>query len=180
MGVFSTKRGNLLEKIYVASAPQGVKSGKASHKIDISKITPPTSPPPRTFGLSSPPEDLGEKEKQVHVEVEQVREGGGDGVGACDAGGDGRGRGVDTEAESSEATHHQTIYTTRRPPASGGGATSGIPRSHEFENFQAGSWDTHRGVQKTRGSQLARNALEKSSARNWLGRIRASSARLDL
>ncbi|KAJ0663938.1 hypothetical protein HanLR1_Chr13g0486541 [Helianthus annuus] len=53
MGVFSTKRGNLLEKIYVASAPQGVKSGKASRKTHISKITPPTSPPSRTFG--SPP-----------------------------------------------------------------------------------------------------------------------------
>ncbi|MFS7930752.1 hypothetical protein Hanom_Chr04g00347971 [Helianthus anomalus] len=117
MGVFSVKHGNLLEKIYVASAPQGAKLGKVSHKVDISKITPPTSPPSRTF---------------VHVELEQVGE----------SGGDGRGKGVDTEAESSEATQHRTIYT-RRPPASGGGATSGIPRSHGFENFPAGSWDTH-------------------------------------
>ncbi|KAM0021472.1 hypothetical protein Hdeb2414_s0024g00651391 [Helianthus debilis subsp. tardiflorus] len=142
MGVLSAKRGNLLDKICVASAPQGVKSGKTSCKIDISKITPPTSPPSRTFGLSSPPEDLGEKEKQVHVEVEQVGEGGGDGAGAGDAGGDGRGKGVDTKAESNEATHCQTIYT-RRLPASGGGATSGVPRGHDFENIQAGSWDTH-------------------------------------
>ncbi|MFS7946821.1 hypothetical protein Hanom_Chr06g00540831 [Helianthus anomalus] len=123
MGVFSAKRGNVLEKIYFASAPQG--KGFALE-----------------FWFVLPPEDLGEKEKQVHVKVEQVREGGGDGVGACDDGGDGRGKGVDTEAESSEATHHLTIYT-RRPPASGDGATSGIPRSHEFENFPAGSWDTH-------------------------------------
>ncbi|MFS7893991.1 hypothetical protein Hanom_Chr00s001272g01678281 [Helianthus anomalus] len=43
---------------------------------------------------------------------------------------------------SSEATPRHTIYT-RRPPGSGGGATSGVPRSPEFENIRAGSWDTH-------------------------------------
>ncbi|KAM0013319.1 hypothetical protein Hdeb2414_s0044g00741851 [Helianthus debilis subsp. tardiflorus] len=139
MNVFSAKCGNLLEKIYAASTPQGVKSGRTSRKVDISKITPPTSPPSRTFGLSPPPEGLAEKEKKVHVEVEQVGEGGGEGG---DAGGDGRGKGVDTEAKSSEATHRQTIYT-RRPPASSGGATSGVPRSHKFENIQARSCDTH-------------------------------------
>ncbi|KAJ0785433.1 hypothetical protein HanOQP8_Chr02g0043071 [Helianthus annuus] len=132
MGVFSAKRGNLLEKIYVASAPQG----KTSRKIDISEITPPTSPPSRTFGLFSPPEDLGEKEKQIHVEAEKVGEGGDDGAGG--AGGDGRGKGVETEAESSEATPYFTIYT-RSPPGAGGGATSKVPQSHEFENIQAGS-----------------------------------------
>ncbi|KAM0017217.1 hypothetical protein Hdeb2414_s0027g00685621 [Helianthus debilis subsp. tardiflorus] len=137
MGVFSAKRGNLLEKIYVASAPQGVKSRKTSRKIDISEITPPTSPPSRTFGMSSPPEDLGEKEKQIHVEAEQVGEGGDDG-----AGGDGRGKGVETEAQSSEATPRPTIYT-RHPPGAAGGATSKVPQSHEFENIQTGSWDTH-------------------------------------
>ncbi|KAM0034085.1 hypothetical protein Hdeb2414_s0016g00493311 [Helianthus debilis subsp. tardiflorus] len=92
-----------------------------------------------------PPEDPVEKEKQVNVEVEKIGVGGGNGAGddgAGDVGGDGRGKGAETEAESSEATHRQTIYT-RRPPASGGGATSGVPRGHEFENVQAGSWDTH-------------------------------------
>ncbi|KAF5798577.1 hypothetical protein HanXRQr2_Chr07g0294541 [Helianthus annuus] len=166
MGVFSAKRGNHLEKTYVASAPQGkgfalvgltvwllflfftimivlvtgVKSGKTSRNIDISKITPCTSPPSRTFGLSSPPEDLAEKERQVHVEVEQVGEGGDDGAGG--AGGDGRGKGVETEAESSETTPRHTIYT-RHPPGARGGATSKVPQSHEFENIQTGSWDTH-------------------------------------
>ncbi|KAJ0438186.1 hypothetical protein HanHA300_Chr16g0611071 [Helianthus annuus] len=103
MIVFCAKRGNLLEKIYVACAPQG-----------------------KDFAL-------------VNVETEQVGEGGGDG--ADGAGGDGRDKGIETEAESSEATPRRTIYT-RRPPG-GGGATSGVPRSPEFENIQAGSWDTH-------------------------------------
>ncbi|MFS7978181.1 hypothetical protein Hanom_Chr10g00912561 [Helianthus anomalus] len=72
--------------------------------------------------------------------LNKIGEGGGDGAGG--AGDDGRGKGVDTKAESSEATHRQTIYT-RRPPASSGGAASGVPRGHEFKNFQGGSWDTH-------------------------------------
>ncbi|MFS7996924.1 hypothetical protein Hanom_Chr12g01135731 [Helianthus anomalus] len=127
MGVFSAKRGNLLAKIYVGSGSQGAKPGKAPRKIDISKITPPTSPPSRTFDLSPPPP--------------QVGEGGTAAVGG-DASGDGRGEGVDTEAESSEATPRHTIYT-KRPPGSGGGGISGVPRSPEYENVQAGSWDTH-------------------------------------
>ncbi|KAM0029543.1 hypothetical protein Hdeb2414_s0018g00527301 [Helianthus debilis subsp. tardiflorus] len=77
-----------------------------------------TCPPP-------PHDDLGENKKQDDVEVEHIGEGGaGDAGGAC---GDGRGKGVETEAESS----------------SGGGATSGVPRSPEYEHVQAGSWDTH-------------------------------------
>ncbi|KAJ0725798.1 hypothetical protein HanPI659440_Chr12g0462971 [Helianthus annuus] len=55
MGVFSAKRGNLLEEIYVASGSRGAKSGKGPRKIDISKITPPASPPSKTFDLSPPP-----------------------------------------------------------------------------------------------------------------------------
>ncbi|MFS7962939.1 hypothetical protein Hanom_Chr08g00732351 [Helianthus anomalus] len=117
MGVFSAKRGNLLEKIYVASGSQGAKPGKAPRKIDISKITPPTSPPSRTVDLS--PLQVGE---------------GGTAVVGGDVGGDGLGEGVDTEAESSEATPRHTIYT-KRPPGSGGGA-SGVPRSPEYENVQ--------------------------------------------
>ncbi|KAJ0590031.1 hypothetical protein HanRHA438_Chr04g0188881 [Helianthus annuus] len=145
MGVFSAKPGNLLEEIYVASGSRGVKAGKGPRKIDISKITPPASPPSRTFNLSPPRDDLGDKRKQDDVEVERVGEGGGAG-GAIDAGGAGdgdRGKGVETEAESSETTPHQTIYTRRPPSSGGGGVTSGVARSPEFENIRAGSWDTH-------------------------------------
>ncbi|KAM0061769.1 hypothetical protein Hdeb2414_s0004g00139991 [Helianthus debilis subsp. tardiflorus] len=89
LGVFTTKHGNLLEKIYVASGSQGVKSCKDPHKVDILKITPPTSPPSRTFDLSPPHVDRG-KRKEADVEVEQVGEGGGDvdGEGDAGAGGD--------------------------------------------------------------------------------------------
>ncbi|MFS7976109.1 hypothetical protein Hanom_Chr10g00888581 [Helianthus anomalus] len=135
MGIFSAKPGNLLEEIYIASGSRGVKSGKGPHKIDISKITPPTSPPFRAFDLSPPHV---EKKKQDDAEVEQVGEGGVTGG----AGGDGRGKGVETMAESSDATPRHTIYT-RRPLGSGGGVTSGVPRIPEFANVQAGSWDTH-------------------------------------
>ncbi|MFS7998992.1 hypothetical protein Hanom_Chr12g01160671 [Helianthus anomalus] len=138
--VFTVKHGNLLEKIFVASGSRGSEPGKTSRKIDISKITPPSSPPSRTFGLSTPLEDPVEKDKQVHVEVEQIGEGGVDAAGGV--GGDGRGKGADSEAESSEATQRRTIYT-RRPPAYGVGATSRVPWVHEFEHVQAGSWDTH-------------------------------------
>ncbi|KAJ0772669.1 hypothetical protein HanOQP8_Chr03g0090041 [Helianthus annuus] len=178
MGVFSAKRGNLLEEIYVASGSRGVKSGKAPHKIDISMITPPASPPSRTFDLPPPPpgDDLGEKKKQDDVEVEHVGEGGAAG-GAGDAGGaggDGRGKGVETEAESSKATPRQTIYT-RRPPGSRGGATSGVPRSPEYEHVQAGSSDTHNPAcadlphaprwNLTQGSRMTE--LANCRERNW-------------
>ncbi|MFS7989798.1 hypothetical protein Hanom_Chr11g01051091 [Helianthus anomalus] len=101
MGVFTTKHGNLLEKIFVASGSHGTMDD---------------------------------------VEIEQVGVGGAAGAGG-DAGGAGggvQGKGVDTEAKSSEATPRHTIYT-RRPPGSAGGATSGLPRSPEYENIQAGS-----------------------------------------
>ncbi|KAJ0796161.1 hypothetical protein HanPI659440_Chr04g0158981 [Helianthus annuus] len=138
MGVFSGDRGNLLEEIYAASAPTGVKSGRTPRRIHISKITPPASPPSRTIDLSPPHDDPGEKKKQDDVNVEHVGEGGDDG--ACGAGGDGKGKGIDTEAESSEATQRQTIYT-KHPPGGGGGggATSSVVRSPEFENVRAGS-----------------------------------------
>ncbi|MFS8026732.1 hypothetical protein Hanom_Chr16g01490161 [Helianthus anomalus] len=140
MVVFTAKHGDLLEKIFVASGSHGT---MASRQVDVSKITPPTSPPSRTFGLSPSPVGHG-KRKEDDVKIEQVGEGGAAGAGgdAGGAGGDGRGKGVDTEAESSEATPRHTIYT-RRPPGSVGGATSGVPRSPEYENIQAGSRDTH-------------------------------------
>ncbi|MFS7907829.1 hypothetical protein Hanom_Chr01g00075951 [Helianthus anomalus] len=118
--------------------PEGV------HKVDISKITPPTSPPSRTFGLSPPRPDPRGKEKEDEVEqVENVAENvagvGGDGGGG--GGVDGRGEGVDTEADSSEATPCHTIYT-KCLSGSGGGSTSGVRRSPEYEHVQRGSWDT--------------------------------------
>ncbi|MFS7909835.1 hypothetical protein Hanom_Chr02g00099211 [Helianthus anomalus] len=136
MGVFTAKHGNLLEQIFEGSGSRGAKPGKAARRIDISKITPPTSPPSRTFNLSPDQDDLGDKENPDDVEVECVSEGGGAG-GAGD-----RGKGVETGVESSETTLHQTIYT-RRTPGAGGGVSSKLPQSHEFENVQAGSWDTH-------------------------------------
>ncbi|KAJ0668259.1 hypothetical protein HanPI659440_Chr17g0687101 [Helianthus annuus] len=146
MGIFSGDRGNLLEEIYAASAPTGVKSGKGSRRIDISQITPPASPPSRTIDLSPPRDGPGEKKKKDDVNVEHVGEGGGDvagGDGAC-GGGDDKGKGVNTEMESSENTPHHTVYT-KRPPGGGGGggATSGVARSPQFENIRADSWDTH-------------------------------------
>ncbi|KAJ0766635.1 hypothetical protein HanLR1_Chr03g0079791 [Helianthus annuus] len=135
LGVFSAKHGNLLEKIYATSDSQGVKSGKAPRKVDTSKITPPTSPPSRTFDLSPPHDDPGEKKKQDDVEVEQVGEGGAASAGGGDAGGD-------TEAESSEATPRHTIYT-KRVRGSGEGGASGTRHSPEYEHVQGGSWDTH-------------------------------------
>ncbi|MFS7978418.1 hypothetical protein Hanom_Chr10g00915251 [Helianthus anomalus] len=120
LGVFSAKHGNLLEKIYAASGSQGVKSGKGTRKVDISKITPPTSPPSRIFGISPLHTDLG-KRKEDDVEVEQVGEGG---AGAGGDGGDGgRGEGVIRGSREGGAsrTHH----------------------SLEYEYVQGGSWDTH-------------------------------------
>uniref|UniRef100_A0A251TGS1 Uncharacterized protein n=1 Tax=Helianthus annuus TaxID=4232 RepID=A0A251TGS1_HELAN len=147
LGVGSAKRSNLLEKIYAASGSQGVKSGKATRKVDISKITPPASPPSRTFDLSPPHDDLGEKKKKDDVEVEQVGEGGAAGAGggaggaggaggdAGGAGGDGRGEGVDTEAESSEATPRHTIYT-KVVRGSGQGGASGTHHSLEVADAE--------------------------------------------
>ncbi|KAJ0789720.1 hypothetical protein HanPI659440_Chr05g0206801 [Helianthus annuus] len=71
LGVFSAKHGNLLEKIFAASGSQGVRPGKAPRKIDISKITLPTSPPSRTFDLSPPPADRGNR-KEHDVEMNRL------------------------------------------------------------------------------------------------------------
>ncbi|KAM0061697.1 hypothetical protein Hdeb2414_s0004g00139191 [Helianthus debilis subsp. tardiflorus] len=172
-GVFSAKHGNLLEKIFVASGSHGtkfcicilfftsllclflfffsimivfvtgVKSGKAPRKVDISKITPPTSPPSRTFGLSPPHVDRG-KRKEDDVKVVQVGEGGGDAGGAGDVGASaaGGGGGVAVVEESSEATPHHTVYTKVVWEPGQGGA-SGTHHSPEYEHVQGGSWDTH-------------------------------------
>ncbi|KAM0067843.1 hypothetical protein Hdeb2414_s0002g00066081 [Helianthus debilis subsp. tardiflorus] len=123
---------------YYSCPVVGLKPGKGTRKVDISKITPPTSPPSRTFDLSPPHADVGEKRKEDDGEVKQVGEGGF----AVAGGGDGRGGGVDTEVESSEATPHHTIYT-KRVRSSGEGGASGTHHSTEYEHVQGGSWDTH-------------------------------------
>ncbi|KAJ0571506.1 hypothetical protein HanHA300_Chr05g0190961 [Helianthus annuus] len=139
LGVFSGGHGNLLEEIFAASAPPTAKIGKKPRAVDISQITPPTSPPSRTVGLTPPRGGV-----EVNVEGgEGFAEGmfevgdaaGGDGGG--DGGGD-RGKGVEVQMESSETTPQQTIYT-KRPPG-GGGATSGVVRSPHFERNPDDSW----------------------------------------
>ncbi|KAJ0469252.1 hypothetical protein HanIR_Chr14g0705911 [Helianthus annuus] len=122
---------------------QSAKFGKAPRKVDISKITPPTSPPSRTFGLSPPHVDRG-KRKEDDVEVEKVREGGGDagGVGDVGAGAGTSGGGGAVVQESSEATPHHIIYT-KVIRGSGQGGASGTHHSPEYEHAQGGFWDTH-------------------------------------
>ncbi|KAJ0444024.1 hypothetical protein HanIR_Chr16g0827221 [Helianthus annuus] len=78
MGIFSGGRGNLLEEIFAASAPTGVKTGKGPRRVDVSQITLPQSPPSRTIGLTPPRDDAGEKKKEDEVVAENVGEGGGD------------------------------------------------------------------------------------------------------
>ncbi|KAJ0765740.1 hypothetical protein HanPI659440_Chr08g0306971 [Helianthus annuus] len=130
LGVFSAEASNLLEKMYKsASGSRGPRPDKGVRKVDVSKITPPTSPPSRTFDLSPPRADPDGKRKEDDVKVEQVEEGGGAGAGA--GGDEGGGDGADTGVESSEATPRHTIYT-KRPPRSGGCGTSGTRQSPEF------------------------------------------------
>ncbi|MFS7938185.1 hypothetical protein Hanom_Chr05g00436421 [Helianthus anomalus] len=134
LGVFSAKAGILLEKMYKSAfGSRGLKPGKGVRKVDVSKITPPTSPPSRNFNLSPPRPDPREKGEGHDVEVEQVREN----IVAGASGDGGRKDGAETEVESSETTPHATIYT-KRPPGSGGGCTSGIRQSQEFLTVQAG------------------------------------------
>ncbi|KAM0021930.1 hypothetical protein Hdeb2414_s0023g00622771 [Helianthus debilis subsp. tardiflorus] len=119
---------------YPACLVAGAKSGKGARKLDISNITPPTSPPSRTFGLSPPHVDPGKRE-EGDVEIEQVGEGGGAGDGA-------HGGGDNVEEESSEPTPHHTIYT-KVVRGSGEGGASGTRHSPKYEHVQGGSWDTH-------------------------------------
>ncbi|MFS7936662.1 hypothetical protein Hanom_Chr05g00418411 [Helianthus anomalus] len=99
-----------------ASGSRAPKSGKGARKIDISKITPPASPPSKTFDLSPPRSDSRGKRKEDDVEVEQI----GEDVAAGAGGGGARAKGVETEVESSEATPHATIYTKRVQGSEGG------------------------------------------------------------
>ncbi|KAJ0725988.1 hypothetical protein HanPI659440_Chr12g0465171 [Helianthus annuus] len=136
LGVFSGGRGNLLEELYAASAPPTVvKTSRKPRVVDISQITPPASPPSRTIGLTPPRDDVDVDTRGGEGFTEGVAEGG------VDAGGDGgadKGKGVEVGVESSETTPQQTIYT-KRPPG-GGGATSGVARSPQFEHNPTDSW----------------------------------------
>ncbi|MFS7962635.1 hypothetical protein Hanom_Chr08g00728951 [Helianthus anomalus] len=104
LGVFSVKTGNRLEKIFKsASDSRAPKSGHSVCKIDISKITTPTSPPSKPLDLSPPLPDSKGKGNEDDVEVEQV----GSVLEDVDVGagrGETHAEGVETEAESSEAT----------------------------------------------------------------------------
>ncbi|MFS7888806.1 hypothetical protein Hanom_Chr00s000002g01599401 [Helianthus anomalus] len=51
----------LLDFDYYSCSVAGLKPGKGTRTVDISKITPPSSPPSRTFRLSPPHADPGEK-----------------------------------------------------------------------------------------------------------------------
>ncbi|MFS7921512.1 hypothetical protein Hanom_Chr03g00237621 [Helianthus anomalus] len=107
LGVFSAKAGNQLEKIFKSAGSRAPKPGKGVRKIDISKITPPASPPSRTFGLTPQRPDPRGKGKEDDVEVEQVREDVAAGAGGSGA----RVEGVETEVDSSEATPRATILS---------------------------------------------------------------------
>ncbi|KAJ0747589.1 hypothetical protein HanOQP8_Chr05g0191281 [Helianthus annuus] len=170
LGVFSGGRGNLLEEIFAASAPRpgnlvsvfmaATKTSKKPRPVDISQITPPTSPPSRTVGLTPPRDGADATVRGGEGFFEGIFEGGdvaggdvgsghgaggdvgGDVGGGHGAGGDvagvDKGKGVEVEMESSETTPQQTIYT-KRPPG-GGGATSGTVRDSHFERVPDDSW----------------------------------------
>ncbi|KAJ0694156.1 hypothetical protein HanPI659440_Chr15g0605611 [Helianthus annuus] len=126
LGVFSKKTGNRLEKIFKSSsAPQA--SSKSTHsgpKIDISKITPPASPPSRPLDLSPPHLDPKGKGKEDEIEVDQserVVENVAAGAGGADV----HAEVVETEWESSEATPQGTVYTKHMCGSGGDGASGG-------------------------------------------------------
>ncbi|MFS7961399.1 hypothetical protein Hanom_Chr08g00714541 [Helianthus anomalus] len=108
------KTGNRLEKIFKSfSAPRA--SSKSAHfgpKIDISKITLAASPPSKHLDLSPLHPDPKGNGKEDDVEVDQTER-----VVENIAVGSGRdevhAEGVETEYESSVATHQDTVYTKR-------------------------------------------------------------------
>ncbi|KAM0020768.1 hypothetical protein Hdeb2414_s0025g00670721 [Helianthus debilis subsp. tardiflorus] len=110
LGVFSGGRGNLLEEIYAASAPRPVlKTSKKTRPMDVSRITPPASPPSRIVGLTPPRDDVeanmeggeGFGGGDVAGGGDDAAGGGGDAAGGVGASGD-KGKGVEVEVESSE------------------------------------------------------------------------------
>ncbi|KAJ0680761.1 hypothetical protein HanPI659440_Chr16g0627981 [Helianthus annuus] len=120
LGVFSAKVGNLLEKMFKSAfGSRAPKSGRSTRKIDISKITPPTSPPPRPLDLSPPHPDPKGKGKEDEVEADQTEK-----VVESVAVGAGKG---DVRADDAETE----------------GGASGTRQSLEFQHVQGGSWTTH-------------------------------------
>ncbi|MFS7962329.1 hypothetical protein Hanom_Chr08g00725381 [Helianthus anomalus] len=114
LGVFSKKTGNRLEKIFKSSSTPRAssRSARSGSKIDISKITPPTSPPSAPLDLSPPRPDPKGKGKEDDVEVDLPERVVGNvvaGAGRTDV----HTEGVETEWESSEATPPGTVYTKR-------------------------------------------------------------------
>ncbi|KAL9998758.1 hypothetical protein Hdeb2414_s0525g00910741 [Helianthus debilis subsp. tardiflorus] len=143
LGVFSKKSGNCLEKIFKASfAPRSSsKFARSGSKIDISKITPPTSPPSKPLDLSPPNPDPKGKGKEDDVEVdktERVVENVVAGFGKDDV----HAEGVETEWESSEATPQGIVYT-KHVRSSGGGGASGSRQGPEIHRVEGGSWTAY-------------------------------------
>ncbi|MFS7921260.1 hypothetical protein Hanom_Chr03g00234701 [Helianthus anomalus] len=105
--------------------------GNGVHKINISKITPPASPPSRHFNLSPPHPDSMGKEKED--EVEQVRNVAED-VAAGAGGGEAYVEGAETEVESREATPQQGTIYTKRVRNFGEGGASCVRQSPKFKH----------------------------------------------
>ncbi|KAF5773998.1 hypothetical protein HanXRQr2_Chr13g0595181 [Helianthus annuus] len=113
------------------------KSTRSGVKVDISKITPPTSPPPVPFDVSPPYPDPKGKGKEGNVEndvAEKVVQSVAPGVVVQEGGV--HVEGAETDWKSSEATPQGTIYTRRGPPSPGGGGPSGSRQGPEFRRVE--------------------------------------------
>ncbi|MFS8018566.1 hypothetical protein Hanom_Chr15g01393511 [Helianthus anomalus] len=146
LGVFAKKPGNLLQKtfengslfLFAASA----KFTRSGAKINISNITPPTSPPPVSFDVSPPHSDPKGKGKEGAIEGDAVKKVTTpvslgvmiqEGVHV---------EGVETDYESSEASPPRgTIYTKRNPSTSGGGGGNVSRQGPEIRKVDdGGEW----------------------------------------
>ncbi|MFS8016376.1 hypothetical protein Hanom_Chr15g01367891 [Helianthus anomalus] len=110
-------------------------------KVDISKITPPASPPSKPLDLFPPRSDPKGKGKEDDVEVvwmEKLVED----AGASARRDEAHAEGVETEVEPSETTPQGTIYT-KRVRSFGGGGASDTHQSPEFHRVPGGSCTTH-------------------------------------
>ncbi|KAM0010128.1 hypothetical protein Hdeb2414_s0080g00780081 [Helianthus debilis subsp. tardiflorus] len=145
MGIFSKKSGNPLQKIFEASsAPRSSKFGRSGDKIDVSKITPPTSHPSSSFDFSPPNPDPKGKGKEDDAERDKTEKLVENVVGGVEVEKGGvHVEGVETEWESSEATPQGTVHTKRIHTSRGGGASGSRqgPEIHRVEG--GGSWTYH-------------------------------------
>ncbi|MFS8034490.1 hypothetical protein Hanom_Chr17g01581731 [Helianthus anomalus] len=135
------KTGDKKAEEPAAKTPPASKPRYSRSKVDISNITPPTSPPSKPLELSPPRPDSKWNGKEGDVEVEQVEKVMEDVVAGARRD-EAHVEGVETEVESSEATPQGTIYT-KRVRGSGGRGTSGTHQSPEFHRIQGGSWTSH-------------------------------------